>query len=320
MVQSSFPVQQLANPSAEANAYSRTRTNSATSRIVTKPAHSRIQQLDSLLFVMFILGTGALLLRGWQFYTLAVGERVDHPDFRVLGPSTSLGRAYGIAGTCMILTNLLYLVRRRFARLSVGSLRAWLDIHTFTGLFGGLLVVFHSAFQVRSTIAVITVASLFIAILTGIIGRSIYTLTPRPDLARLQHQLCVLDHIGPGMGQLLSQRLALVASTPVPARATLLSVLLAWPSFRRELRQRRAVFDRTVAEYARYFTGEVRALGRPIAECRRIYCSQVSASAAEALLRSWRGVHRLSALVMVALVIMHIAIAWYYGFIWAVSH
>jgi len=320
MVQSSFPVQQLANPSAGADAYSPIRTNRASSRIITKPAHSRIRQLDWLLFVLFILGTGALLLRGWQFYTLTVGERVDHPDFRVLGPSTSLGRAYGIAGTVMIFTNLLYLVRRRFARLSVGSLRAWPDIHTFTGLFGGLLVVFHSAFQVRSSIAVMTVSSLFIAILTGIIGRSIYTLTPRPNLLRLQQHLTTLDRVGPGMGQVLSQRLALVARTPAPARASLLSLLLSWPAFRRELRQRRQVIDRTVYEYAHYFGGEIRQLARPIAECRKIYSSMVLAVVAEALLRSWRGVHRLSALLMVSLVVMHIAIAWYYGFIWAVSH
>jgi dihydropyrimidine dehydrogenase (NAD+) subunit PreT len=320
MVQSSFPVQQLANPSTEVDAYSRIRTNHATSRIITKPAHSRIKQLDWLLFALFILGTGALLLRGWQFYTLAVGERVDHPDFRVLGPSTSLGRAYGIAGTVMIFTNLLYLVRRRFARLGVGSLRAWLDIHTFTGLFGGLLVVFHSAFQVRSSIAVITISSLFIVILTGIIGRSLYSLTPRPNLARLELQLSVLDRVGPGMGQVLRQRIDRVARTAAPARASLLGVLLAWPAFRREARQRRVTFDRTVADYAGYFGRELRQLGRPLAECRRIYVSQVNAVAAEALLRSWRGVHRLSALLMVSLVVMHIAIAWYYGFIWAVSH
>lgn len=320
MVQSSFPVQQLVSPSTETGTYSRIRTNHATSRIITKPAHSRIKQLDWLLFGLFILGTGALLLRGWQFYTLTVGERVDHPDFRVLGPSTSLGRAYGIAGTVMILTNLLYLVRRRFARLSLGSLRAWLDIHTFTGLFGGLLVVFHSAFQVRSSIAVLTISSLFIVMLTGIIGRSIYSLTPRPNLARLDLQLRALDRVGPGMGQVLHDRLERVARTAPPARASLLSVLLAWPAFRREARQRRAVFDRTVADYARYFGREIRQLGRPLAECRRIYVSQVNAVAAEALLRSWRGLHRLSALLMVSLVVMHIAIAWYYGFIWAVSH
>jgi hypothetical protein len=323
MVQSSFPVQHLAHPSGESRAHSLIDTDRQHSRIITKHARSRIRpsrirQLDWLLFALFILGTGALLLRGWQFYTLTVGQRVDHPDFRVLGPSTNLGRAYGVAGFCMILTNLAYLLRRRFARLPLGSLRAWLDIHTFTGLFGGLLVIFHSAFQVRSTIAVITVGSLFVAILTGLIGRSIYSLTPKPDRTRLERQLRLLDRVGPGMGEVLSQRLASVARVPAP-QGSLLSVLAALPAFAREMRQRRAMIENTVAGYSRYFGPEVSQLSRPIAECAQIYCSEVRATAADALLRSWRGVHRLAALLMVLLVVMHIAVAWYYGFVWALS-
>lgn len=333
MVQTSFPVQQLAHSHREANAYSRTeaaqsstfaRPASASPRVAassrTLGETSRIQQLDWLLFTLFALGTVALLIRGWQFYTLALGERVDHPDFRVLGPSTSLGRAYGVAGFCMMLTNLAYLVRRKLARLSLGSLRAWLDIHTFTGLFGGLLVVFHSAFQVRTTIAVITVGSLFVAILTGIIGRSIFTLTPKPDRARLAQHLAVLDHIGPGMGQTLSHRLGLVPRTRSPERSSLLGFALALPGYRRELDERRRVFDRTVGEYAQLFGHELGQVRRRVADCRSIYACEVRAAAAETLLRSWRGVHRLSALLMVLLVVMHIVIAWYYGFVWAASH
>lgn len=319
MVQSSFPVQHLVHSPTTGRAQSRTNPDEEHSRIVTKYAQSRIHQLDWLLFTLFILGTGALLIRGWQFYTLTVGQRVDHPDFRVLGPSTNLGRAYGVAGTVMILTNLLYLLRRRFARLPVGSLRAWLDIHTFTGLFGGLLVVFHSAFQVRSTIAVITVGSLFVVILTGLIGRSIYSLTPKPDLRRLERNLRAIDSIGPGMGDVLHRRLAMVSRTPAPEHASLFRVLAAMPAFRRELRQRRLVLEQTIAEYAYHFGHEVRLLSKPISECSQIYCTEVRATAANALLRSWRGVHRLSALLMVLLVVMHIAIAWYYGFVWAME-
>ena len=319
MVQSSLPAQQLTHTPADSGTYPRFDAERAHSRTSTQREHSRIRQLDWLLFALFILGTGALLLRGWQFYTLTVGERVDHPDFRVLGPSTSLGRAYGIAGTCMILTNLLYLLRRRFARMPFGSLRAWLDVHTFTGLFGGLLVVFHSAFQVRSTIAVITVGSLFAALLTGIIGRSIYTLTPKPDRLRLERNLHHLDQIGPGMGDLLRRRIGNVARTHVPAGASLFRVLGALPAFAREIRQRRYVVRRTVADYGQYFEQEVRMSARSIAECDKIYRTEVQAAAADALLRSWRGLHRLSALLMVSLVVLHIAIAWYYGFIWAMS-
>lgn len=288
------------------------------SRSIEKHTVSR-KERHGLLLLLFILGTVALLVRGWQFYTLTVDERVDHLDFRVLGPSTSLGRAYGLAGFCMILTNLAYLLRRRFAHLPVGSLRAWLDIHTFTGLFGGLLVIFHSAFQMRSTIAVITVGSLLMALLTGLIGRFIQALTPKPELAHLQQHLRVLDRVGPGMGEVLSRRIALVARTRAPAQNSLIALLAAFPEFDRELRQRRAIIEQTVADYARDFGREIRLAAEPIAACTQIYCAEVRATAAEALLRSWRAVHRLAALLMVLIVPMHIAVAWYYGYVWALS-
>jgi hypothetical protein len=301
MVDTSLPAPRLARTAAE-----------------QRPS-SNISRLDWLLFVLFVTGMGALLLRGWQFYTLSVGERVDHEDFRVLGPSSHLGQGYGIAGTFLILTNLLYLVRRRFARLSVGSLRAWLDIHAFTGLFGGMLVVFHSAFQIRSTISLITIGSLFVVIATGLLGRFLYSLAPRPDVGRLQRQLQLLDQVGPGMGQILSQRVALVPPVEAPMRCSLFGVMTSLPSFWRELRQRQSMISQTIAYYDRYHQAEVRRFGKPIAECTRLYAAEVRARAASALLRSWRGVHRFSALLMVSLVAMHIAVAWYYGFVWAIS-
>ncbi len=301
MVDTSFPVQRLAKPSAPP------RTSSS------------IACLDTVLFVLFVVGTLTLLFRGWQFYPLGVGARVDHEDFRVLGPSSALGQAYGIAGTCLMLTNLLYLVRRRFARLSVGSLRAWLDIHAFTGLFGGMLVIFHSAFQIRSTMSLVTIGSLFVVLGTGIVGRFLYSLAPRPDLRRLHHALELLDQCGPGLGRILHQQVALVPRTSEPAHGSLLAAFLTLPEWRRELRARRREIEQVLAHYQQHVPAELRRLSRPIAECRRLYSAEVRAAAAGALLRSWRALHRFSALLMVSLVAMHIAVAWYYGFVLAVS-
>lgn len=301
MVDTSFPVQRL-----------------VTSQPVPR-APAKRSRLDGLLFVIFVTGMGALLLRGWQFYALSVGERVDHGDFRVLGPSGSLGQAYGIAGTALIFTNLLYLVRRRFARLSVGSLRTWLDVHAFTGLFGGMLVVFHSAFQARSTISIITLGSLFAVIGTGVIGRFLYSLAPQPDLALLDRQLALLDRVGPGMGKVLKERVAKVPQAATPGRCSLFSVLSTLPSFWHEAAQRRAMIAHVVGFYAQHDPTAVARLAEPLAVCKRLFRAEVRARAATALLRSWRSVHRLSALLMVFLVVMHIAIAWYYGFIWAVA-
>lgn len=277
-----------------------------------------LRRLHILLFILFVAGSTALLMRGYDFYRLSVVDRVDHPDFRSLSPSSNIGHGYGIAGTALILTNLAYLVRRRFARLSVGSLRAWLDVHVFTGLFGGMLVMFHSAFQVRSGIAMVTVGALLVVIATGLLGRYLYSLSPKPELERLRNQLRALDAVGPGMGQMLAQRVGLVARTATPA-PSLLAVVTTLPSWRRELQQRRAVIDQTVGHYAQYYGPEVQLLAKPIAECAGIYLREVRSAAAGALLRSWRGLHRYAALLMVLLVAMHIGIAWYYGFVWVFS-
>lgn len=274
-----------------------------------------LRRLHLILFILFVAGSTALLVRGQEFYRLSVLDRVDHPDFRVLSPSSNLGHGYGIAGTVLILTNLSYLVRRRFARLSIGSLRAWLDVHVFTGLFGGMLVLFHSAFQVRSGIAMVTLGALLVVIGTGLLGRYLYAMSPRPELGRLRDQLRALDVVGPGMGQMIEQRVALLARTEPPP-PSLLCVLRTLPSWRRELGQRRSVIEQTVAHYAQHHGAEVSLLGRTIADCSRIYASEVRAAAATALLRSWRGLHRYAALLMVLLVAMHIGIAVHYGFVW----
>ena len=46
----------------------------------------------------------------------------------------------------------------------------WLNLHVFTGLVGTVLIMFHSAFQFRTPIALATAGSLGVVVLTGIVG------------------------------------------------------------------------------------------------------------------------------------------------------
>jgi hypothetical protein len=169
---------------------------------------------------------------------------------------------------------------------------------------------------VRGTIAAISVVSLLVVLTTGIVGRCLYSLSPKPDLERLQRNLAGLNAIGPGLGDVLRRRLAQAPLTRLEARASFLALLQMLPVWRREARLRRAIFSRTIAEYTGNFSAELRLLARNIDECQRIATSEVRAAAATTLLRSWRGLHRLAALLMVLLVALHIGIAWYYGFTW----
>jgi hypothetical protein len=163
---------------------------------------------------------------------------------------------------------------------------------------------------------VITVGSLLVVIGTGLLGRYLYALSPRPDRERLERALSDLNVVGPGLGHELRLALARVPVTALPERHSLLAVLARLPSFRRELRQRRAVIDALVRRYGQSFGPELALLSRPIADCTSVACGEVRAAAAGALVKSWRGLHRFAALLMVSLVALHIGVAWYYGFVW----
>jgi hypothetical protein len=270
------------------------------------------------LVFLLALAAGGLWANGRGFYSLGVAERVDHPAFRLLSPGELVGHGYGIVGTALILTNLLYLVRRRFPRLPVGSLRAWLNLHTTTGLFGGVLVIFHSAFQFRTPIATVTMWALVVVILTGIVGRFIHAFTSEPDLSVLDAHYRTLDNIRAGMGSELRRRLSVIERVE-PKGRSLFSVLFTMPRWRREARARKRTVAETLAELGVDHKSELQLLGAQISDMTSVLIGDVRARAAGSLVRGWRSIHRLAAVLMVLLVCVHIFVAWQYGYRWIFS-
>ena len=220
--------------------------------------------LHLLLGTLLLVLTVVLLYRGWGFYGLSLEDRVEHPDFRVLRPSGSLGNGYGFIALALTVANLAYLVRRHVAGARLGPMRIWLDLHVFTGLSAAVLATFHSAFQLRSPIAQASAASLAIVVLTGLIGRFFHALGPGDEATRL--------------------RLALDAVEGAPPRRA------QGGDAREALRLVRAASD-----------AEARAAG------------------IAALVRSWRGLHRFFAMLMLVAVGLHAGVAWYFGYRWVFS-
>src|SRR5690349_23582941 len=88
---------------------------------------------------LMTLATLALLMlrRGHDYYAQGLALRAAHPDYRALNPAGRIGHGYGIVGTTLVAANLLYLVRRRLSNVLpewIGSMKAWLNAHAFTGL------------------------------------------------------------------------------------------------------------------------------------------------------------------------------------------
>ena len=261
---------------------------------------------------MLVAITVALALRGYSFYKLSLDDRVEHPDYHKLKPDGLIGNGYGYVAAMLVVLNLSYLIRRRFGGAQLGSMRIWLDIHVFTGLLATALVSFHSAFQLRTPIATLSTASLGVVVLTGLIGRFLYALAPSNARERLRMALDDVEAASPGARE--AARIALAEQPPpaIPANASLLRSLLAIPKWRRVGRKRREVLALVLPER----TAMSPALRDAAAELAAAATVDARSDGVAALLRSWRGLHRFFALVMLATVLLHAGIAWKYGYRW----
>jgi hypothetical protein len=105
------------------------------------------------------------------------------------------GHSLGILGfLLMLMTETLYTLRKRSTLARWGRTANWLRFHIFTGLVGPYLVLLHTAWQFRGLAAVALLLTVVIVI-SGIIGRYIYTAVPRTldgaavEAAELERQI-----------------------------------------------------------------------------------------------------------------------------------
>ncbi|MDP9149059.1 MAG: hypothetical protein M3O36_03835 [Myxococcota bacterium] len=266
--------------------------------------------------------TAALAWRGFGYYRLGLAARATHPDYHLLNPAGLLGHGYGMVGTALIVTNLFYLVRRRYTQhipASFGSVKAWFNAHVFTGLIGSLLILFHSAFQLRTPIATVTSVSLGVVVLTGLVGLYLYHLLPKAGLHPLRGRLAELQPLMPGLVRCVEE---FVKSTPVTQLrldASFVRAVATVPRWVLQARARRRGIERAVRgdQLFRLLVVEDAGLaGDLVSDLRRLCAAEVDTQAGSAVMRSWRSLHRFLAILMVVSVSVHIAVAWYFGFRW----
>lgn len=90
-----------------------------------------------------------------------------------------IGHSLGVFGFLLMLaTEVLYTLRKRYGNSRWGRTSSWLKFHIFTGLVGPYLVFLHTAWDFKG-LAGITMLLTGIVVLSGFVGRYIYTLLPR---------------------------------------------------------------------------------------------------------------------------------------------
>ncbi|MDO9301151.1 MAG: hypothetical protein Q7T89_07200 [Anaerolineales bacterium] len=89
------------------------------------------------------------------------------------------GHVIGIVGfILMLMTEILYSLRKRTRSASWGRMSSWLQFHIFTGLVGSYMVLLHTSWKFNGLAGVTTLFTVIIVI-SGFIGRYVFTRIPR---------------------------------------------------------------------------------------------------------------------------------------------
>ena len=89
------------------------------------------------------------------------------------------GHALGIFGfILMLMTEALYSLRKRSRSARWGRMSSWLQFHIYTGLVGPFMVLLHTSWKFNGLAGATTLLTVIIVV-SGFIGRYIYTRIPR---------------------------------------------------------------------------------------------------------------------------------------------
>lgn len=110
-----------------------------------------------------------------------------------------LGHSLGVIGfLLMLMTETLYSLRKRALRRPWGTMRSWLQFHIFTGIVGAYLVFLHAGWVFQGLAGVLTLMT-GVVVVSGFIGRYIYTAVPRTadgvvlEASEIQARLAVAE-------------------------------------------------------------------------------------------------------------------------------
>ena len=260
-------------------------------------------------------------LNGWSYYSEPAALRGYHSLHRLLRPSGLLGQPFGIGGFVLMLFPVAYGFRKKLARLRhVGTMKTWLEIHIFCGIVGPVLVTFHTSFRFNGIVSV-AYWTMVVVGLSGFVGRYLYVRIPR-SMRGIEISRAELDRRADELSQrigsarlppALLEKIGEFERRAVPQSEASTSVA---GLFFGELRVRRelAELDRDIlhADRAPEFLRDVVLV---IAERATLLRRVAYLERTKRMFNLWHVFHQPLVYVMFSIVVLHIALTVYMGYV-----
>lgn len=232
----------------------------------------------------------------------------------VPSPGSFAGHALGIAGFLLMLaTATLYTLRKRLRGFHYGPTSIWLRVHIFTGIVGPFLAVLHTAGKFNGLAGILTLVTV-IVVLSGFVGRYLYTATPRTlddvevELRELQRRIASMEQQLPAQGEQWAeavQQLLVAVRLPSGMAAVFLRPYLRW-------RQRRCIRAALAGlhDSKRVSTAAIEQL---LDKYYRLLLQAHALMTARRLVAIWYLLHVPLSGVLFTLALIHICVALYYS-------
>ena len=119
----------------------------------------------------------------WAFLTILAASlvylAVAMARRSIPGAGELFGHLIGVAGFgLMLMTEILYSLRKRSRSANWGRMSSWLKFHIYTGIVGPYLVLLHTSWKFNG-LAGVSMLLTVVIVASGFIGRYIYTAVPR---------------------------------------------------------------------------------------------------------------------------------------------
>jgi len=274
----------------------------------------------SLLVTIAVAAALLVGLDGWGYYRTPLGVRGYTPAHKLLRPSGQIGLALGIGGSVLMVAMQAYSLRKKLKVMGhLGSLPRWLDFHIFCGILGPVLITFHTSFKFNGIVSV-AYWSMVLVFASGFVGRYLYVRIPKSIRGQELSVAQVEERAAELKAELLAMRLPKhlldevesveARVVPPPGREARLGGLLigevyirfALGALRRRIRHE-GVGAKTLHDVVA-LTAERAVLLRRLAYLKKT----------KKLFELWHVFHRPLAYVMLAIVIVHVATAVYFGY------
>ncbi len=258
------------------------------------------------------------LIRGLPYYLTPLALRPHHPDYALLRPAGSWGLIFGMIGTVLLTSLLLYSVRRR-TRLfgNLLPLKIWLDVHIFMGVTGPLFIVLHTSFKFNGIVSISFWAMVAVAI-SGVFGRYLYLQIPR-NIKGEEIRAEVLA----GQEQELKQKFQQDHRID-PATIDRIMILqeedeqsltqMLWHDLQRPWRSRRLV--RALGKELGIARPDALTLVRDSSTLAKVHRRLIRLRKIQKWFHLWHVIHRPFALIMYLVMLLHISVALMFGIHW----